>query len=495
MAKNPKLRKANAAKTKDWSVVWRGSLSGHRGETVMKRGLTEAQAKRLADRYMSKPKNREGMYYAERSNPTNAFGKKLWKAKQIRSGEYKGQYLITKGPSMTAGRRGTKAEAQAEADRLNYNLKNPRRGKGKVVKVSGHTVREGTKKWERLVAQRKQFEDLSRHEKNPRVAKMTQGAAVAEIFRRHITGPKKYEVLIQRDHIRRAKTFASFPAAQAWARLTLHDVVHNPAPSAADLLPGGSTIQAWADAGHRVVKGVAGAAKTGFKKVKKLVKKNPLELAQQRHEEFTGFPSEETLELTQRQHVHSNLTGLAQFVSLNLVGVDGRELPPMIAPGMSYKGPQEEILLSFKGKPTGDWRFDPKTAASKIVWLTASEQIERDGKEIKQQLYLSGGDQRLDNTALKFFRIEARDMHDNMLIGTIKRVWYWTRKTFEADGKERVWFFHDFGKEGSDGICPVLIYHPLDPSFEIAGGRYYIALPRRDLKGVRGGNVSPGIVG
>jgi hypothetical protein len=54
----------------------------------------------------------------KRSNP---FGKKLWRPKKIRSGLYKGQYLISKGPSHTFGRRRTKAEAQKEADRLNYS--------------------------------------------------------------------------------------------------------------------------------------------------------------------------------------------------------------------------------------------------------------------------------------------------------------------------------------------------------------------------------------
>lgn len=403
---------------------------------------------------------------------------------------------------------------------------------------------------------------------NPRVAKMTQGTAVAEIFRRKLFGPEKYEVMIRRDHIRRAKSFASFPAAQAWARLTLHDVVHNPnvkrnallnevrgrnwiqasyetgsrelknrakelrkkgyrvksaslgnqvtqwgtvkvtlldirpgtsgdeyleavnPVKASDLVPGSATIGAYVRAGHLVVKGVTKVGKEAIKKAQRFARRNPLELAQQRHEEFTGFPSEETLEIIQRQHVHTHLVGLAQFVSFNLIGVDGKELPPLIAPGMKYTGPQSEILFGFKGKPKGDWKFEESTPAGKIVWLTASEQRERGGSEMKQQLYLSGGDQKLDEQALKYLRITSRDMHDNVLIGTIVRVWYWTRKTFEDDGKSKVWFFHDFGKEGSDGVCPVLIYHPLDPGFEIAGGRYSISLPKKEL-----GGVSPGIIG
>ena len=380
--------------------------------------------------------------------------------------------------------------------------------------------------------------------------KLTQGDAKATVKRR---GFLNWDVEIIRPGYQVIeRTFDTYQGAIAFARLKLHDIATNPDP-AATLIPGVSVADAWVKAGHRVVKGVTSAAKSGLKHAKRLVRgnpnptlrrllekltqhqqaelirnidrfyyaaiaegfkpneaqkfaekravpearklvglqsKNPLDLAQQRHEEFTGFPSEEILELIQRQHVHSTLSGLAQFVAFNLIGTDGEELPPMLAPGMSYSGPREEIFLSFKGTPKGDWKFDQKTPAGKIVWLTASEQTERGGREIKQQLYLSGGDQKLDDAGLKNWKMGARDIRDNMLIGTIARVWYWTRKTFEAQGKEKVWFFHDFGKEGSAGVCPVLIYHPLNPSFEIAGGRYYIALPDKKL-----GNVSPGIVG
>ena len=40
-------------------------------------------------------------------------------------------------------------------------------------------------------------------------------------------------------------------------------------------------------------------------------------------------------------------------------------------------------------------------------------------------------------------------------------------------------FYHDFGNEGSRGNCPVLVYKPLNPSLEIVGGRYEIALPEK----------------
>lgn len=327
---------------------------------------------------------------------------------------------------------------------------------------------------------------------NPNAAIMRQGNATATITR---PGLMKWKVQVVAPGYRVIEeTFNSSKGAVAWARLKLHDVAANPRDIGTDLVPGASTVGAYVEAGHRIVKGVSGAAKTGLKRLKKLTRRNPLELAQRRHEEFTGFPSTETLEIMQRQHIHTNLVGLAQFVAFNIIGVDGKEIPPIQAPGMKYVGgPREEVYFSFKGKPKGDWQFEPRTPAQKIVWLTSSEHHDRDAGgnvKVKQQLFLSGGDQGFDADELKYLGLTDRDIHDNTLIGTIVRVWYWTRKTFERDGKEKVWFYHDFGKEGSDGVCPVLVYHPLNPSLEIAGGRYYIDLPKKSL-----GGVSAGIVG
>lgn len=363
-----------------------------------------------------------------------------------------------------------------------------------ALKYAPYKVVQRGQKWEVWTKQKVKKANTTT-KPNPVIATLKHGDAKAIVERKGLISPKYIVKISRSGSLVQEQEFAKSKGAIAYARLRLFDIASNP-DAAVDLIPGGSTIDAYAKAGHRVLKGVSKAAKSGFQKAVKFVKgkknpkrKNPLALAQQRHEEFTGFPSTETIELTQRQHVHTVLTGLAQFVAFNLQGVDGRELPPLIANGMKYDGPPGEILFSFKGSPKGDWAFDPKTPAQDITWLTASEQTERNGKEIKQQLYLSGGIKTLTDAELRYLRIEPRDLHDNTLIGTITRIWYLTKKVFEAKGKEKVWFYHDFGKEGSAGICPVLIYHPLDPSFEIAGGRYYIALPRKDI------GASPGIVG
>ena len=84
--------------------------------------------------------------------------------------------------------------------------------------------------------------------------------------------------------------------------------------------------------------------------------------------------------------------------------------------------------------------------------------------------------------------MDPLDEKENTLIGTIEKVWYRQKKKFE--GKAEVDFHHAFGKEGSKGILPILLYHPRSEHMTIAGGRYQIAKPEGAL-----GNVSPGIIG
>jgi hypothetical protein len=116
-------------------------------------------------------------------------------------------------------------------------------------------------------------------------------------------------------------------------------------------------------------------------------------------------------------------------------------------------------------------------AATDIVWLASSE----DGR----QLYTKGGDQELDIESLG---LEAIDERDHMFIGTIVKAWYAQKKKFE--GPDECHFHHEFGKEGSKGVLPLLLYNPRSAKMKIAGGRYQIAEPEGSLDG-----VSPGIIG
>jgi 5-methylcytosine-specific restriction endonuclease McrA len=315
----------------------------------------------------------------------------------------------------------------------------------------------------RLISRSGQWEVWTRQgARNPAtlVWNASQGHATADVYMMKMSGADRFEIDVANDSDKHTYKAGSLDSAKAIARQKLHEFASNPKKQPS-VIPGADYAVTLVKAGQRVAKGVTKAGKDLIKKISR--KKNPLDVATKRYEEFHGLPVNEVIEIKTKEHRHSVTYGIGQLVCLEVIDPNGRNLPPLIAPGFTYKQDY--------------WDFNPKTPADKIVWLTSGED--------NKQLLLDGGDQSLDLKALGF---SERDYHDHMLIGTIVRVWYRTKKKFEGD--DEVDFRHDFGKEGSKGILPVLNYRPKNPSLEIAGGRYEIALPDKSL-----GNVSPGIVG
>lgn len=218
----------------------------------------------------------------------------------------------------------------------------------------------------------------------------------------------------------------SFRSAVTWARVMLHEVA-SPNPKA-----------------RAYPRGKA--------------KRNPIDIAEKQFEYFHGAPSKEVLEFQEQEHRHSVLWAIGPLIGIVIRNTQGTKDIEILAP-------------------------DPETASlTDIVMLCCSE----DGR----QLFTVGGNQLLKLKEMGSFGITPEDVRDHMLIGTIIQITYRTKKSFEKHGKEEVDFFHDLGKEGSRGVCPVLEYKPRNPSMEIVGGRYEIAKPEAAL-----GGVSPGIVG
>lgn len=272
--------------------------------------------------------------------------------------------------------------------------------------------------------------------KNPaHVATLKQGKAQALV---HQTGAHSFSVSITKPGGNERESFKTVKGAMGWARLRLHEVA-NPQGVLVKVYPLGALAK---------------------------IRKNPLDAATRMFEEFHGYPSEEVLEYVEQEHRHSVLAGIGPLISFTVMNIHGDRIVPILAPN------------------PGEAKLD------KIVQLTVTE----DGR----QLELVGGDQAIDVKGLQNgFGMNEHDVRDRMLIGTIMQLEYRTRKTFEADGKEVVDFYHDLGEEHSQGILPVLIYKPRNPSIEIAGGRYFIGKPEGGEIG-RGsslGRVSPGIVG
>lgn len=275
---------------------------------------------------------------------------------------------------------------------------------------------------------------------------------------------KRFKGTVTSGHGTQHHLFDTLKGAQAWVRLEVFHMASNPAAFVTGAIQAlGSHV------GSKFLKNSRG-------KVKK--RRNPESAAAVAYEQFTGFPSERVTEIESTEHVHSVTWSAGQLIALVVASdINGKAIE-LKSNGWDYSGPKGDI----GGKPSksaAGWQFNESTKLEDITWLTCSEKGD--------QLFIQGGDQKLDVKALGF---EQADIHDQMVIGTITRVWYRARKTFEAQGREQVDFYHDFGKEGSKGICPVLTYKPRDPSLQIYGGRYTIAKPEFSL-----GGVSPGIVG
>ena len=259
------------------------------------------------------------------------------------------------------------------------------------------------------------------------------------------------------------------------------------APTAADLIPGGGSIldtldrtgQAWSQVGKHVAKGVKHAVSHLTKR------KNPNGSAQEKFREFTGYEPDKVFTLIPKQFIHDDTYALGVLLALIVADTNGKFLSPLIGSGVKYLGNLKEIYPGFQQDDAkGVWEFNENLPPQQINWLTGSVGTKLKNKKIVQ-MFIQGGDQHLDTNKLG---LQDRDHHDHMLIGTLQRVWYLGKKKFE--GPDVVSFYHDFGNEGSRGVCPLVVYKPLNPSIEIVGGRYEVALPERSL-----GNISPGIVG
>ncbi len=293
-----------------------------------------------------------------------------------------------------------------------------------------------------------------------------QGNAEAEVYKTK-TG---FEVQMSDGSVLRAQSRSD---ALSIARLKLYELARNPstAISGQDLVPGSQYADTVAKIGTRVYKGVKKSATGLLKTVKAKIggRKNPLDRAMTVYEDFHGLPSTEILEFTEEERYHSVKVGLGLLVSLEvlLANSDNKQVD-LNAPGFTYRN-----------SGGGSWDFDEATPLMKRVLVTSSE----DGK----QLFFDGGDQAIPDSALEAWGFSDRDKHDHMVIGEIKILTYRTQKSF--DKGETVDYFHELGKEGSKGVLPLLLYYPRSKTMKVAGGRYYIAPPDRNI------GASPGLVG
>lgn len=294
---------------------------------------------------------------------------------------------------------------------------------------------------------KKNAANLGRH-----VSTIKHGKATAEVWQH---GPNAFSAVIRAGNQTLTIASKTLQGAMTWARLKIHDMARAMNQNPFGVL---DLVQADASLGKDSLISKAGKLLTSTGKKPRKSKKNPMESAEKTFEEFHGYPSKEVLEYVEKEHRHSVLAGVGTLTSMEVVNVKGNRVVELMAP--------EPSTSSFED----------------VVQVAVSE----DGR----QLYLVGGDQSIPLEVLQSkFGMNEHDIRDKMVIGTIRKLTYRTKKSFEKGGREQIDFYHKLGGEQSRGVMPVLEYKPKNPSMEIVGGRYFIAKKDRGL------GASPGIVG
>jgi len=170
-------------------------------------------------------------------------------------------------------------------------------------------------------------------------------------------------------------------------------------------------------------------------------KRNPADGSAEVFEEFHGFEPSEVITVERLVHHHEHLAAAGKFEGFVVRPVGGGKDRALHIPGEAY--------LAFN--------------------------------ERKNQLFVEGGDQFLDEAALKQFGIT--EIHELETLGQIIAVAYHTRKDHleEKDGGEAIYShtFRTTNKAGRHVVVkmtrpPDLIYRVLDQQFEISGGSYEI---------------------
>lgn len=271
------------------------------------------------------------------------------------------------------------------------------------------------------------LEGLRKRKRNPPVMSVTHGTRRADVHKLD----KEFVVLIPGEKAQ--GPFSTAKAAAMAGRLMLAESTKNPFRKV------GKTVQ-------KLLAKITG--RNG---------KNPQAAVEDMYTMFHGLPSTEIVEFREQVHKHEWLWAAGTLVSVHVKGRNG------VTVKLTSPDPDE-------------------VAFENVVMLALSE----DGR----QVYFRGGDQGLPmDELMENLGMTDDDIRDNMLIGHITKITYRTFKSFEAGGKQPVDFWHPTGKEHSEGVLPVLCYHPLDPSMFVVGGRIKVAPKSLGL------GASPGIIG
>lgn len=164
--------------------------------------------------------------------------------------------------------------------------------------------------------------------------------------------------------------------------------------------------------------------------------RNPLEQSQQTFQQFHGRPSEQTIKITTPIHDHKYLAAIGELEKLVIIDASGYEV----------------VLTDFKG-----------------AILCQNEREDSKGKKRKPQLFIEGGDQRVQ---LEDFGIRE-PIHEKEVLGELQQVWYFTVKDHLGDEGGEAVYRHRLKKTRFRQL-PTVVYDTVNQLLEIVGGNYSI---------------------
>jgi hypothetical protein len=170
-------------------------------------------------------------------------------------------------------------------------------------------------------------------------------------------------------------------------------------------------------------------------------KRNPADLAADAFKEFHGHDSKELVIVSKKIHHHTHLAAAGELRGLSVKPI-GHGLP------VRHIGGLKGALLAFN--------------------------------EAKNQLFIEGGDQFMDDAELKKFGI--RNPHEIETLGKVTALDYFTTKTHLGSEGGTAVYAHKLRTTNQDGQhvtvtiarYPDLIYRVMDQQFEFSGGSYEI---------------------
>jgi hypothetical protein len=167
--------------------------------------------------------------------------------------------------------------------------------------------------------------------------------------------------------------------------------------------------------------------------------RNPLDASDAAYEQFHGEGPEGTTTIEWQEHWHTHVWAVGDLVSMYV-----------LLPASRRESGLSNIVTIH---------FDHERPKERRTFLDANEK--------GTQMFIDGGDQRVN---LADFGLDASGAHETVVLGSLKRLDYFTTKTHLGKEGGTAVYKHMMGEEG--GELPTVVYHTIDKKLAVVGGSY-----------------------